>query len=305
MGKHRKENNKEYIDKQWEWLAKELEKDNSDFSIFSQGKDGSQEDKSRNIQSFKRDSPKENDHSEEDEKSDDRANSIFKNKDTKDNSIGKEPSHTLRPTPPSKETTKKAHSIFDPVGSPQPVSELYKRESVEIPSSPSLHKEDKPFDGDNDSFFAGSINHPRGIGKLGLFKEAVAIAWLILSAIIIVSFVSFPSLPFVSALGYCGMFLIIAGLVIPLSYLHVVRTNDKFRYWDMVRKEGHEMYIGKDAKLYSTLDPSKVKGTHYWPVVAVVTFSVLAIGTLLLSMDVANHSQELESYINHSSSYSA
>ena len=106
------------------------------------------------------------------------------------------------------------------------------------------------------------------------------------------------ALPFFTLTGYLGAVLMVGAFVIPLIYLHVMRYKDKKQYWAKVKSEGHQIYMGEDMLIHSSLDPATVKANRQWFIVGLAVVVTFLIGCLLFSVDVGNHTGEIEQYFD-------
>lgn len=282
MSEENKRADDKYIDEQWERLAQELEAEDS--SLFGDKKSAETVD--------------------EDTVANEKADSVPLSS-TRSNEADKPA------TPPQQEkqqphiqSTPVARSLFDPVdkGATHPRSDIYKRQSVEIPATPPTYRVPGPFDGSGGRDFAvGSVHHPWAIDKYGGVKRFILFVWTVVLAISGFTMAGMTALPFFTPTGYLGAVLMVGAFVIPLIYLHVMRYKDKKQYWAKVKSEGHQIYMGEDMLIHSSLDPAAVKANRQWFIVGLAVVVVFLIGCLLFSVDVGNHTGEIEQYLNQQS----
>ena len=280
MAEENKRADDRYIDEQWERLAQELEAD--DGSLFSAR--GSVENTVEDTTEGKKSS----DISPTPQSSDSPDKPAVSSKQQQQKPSGASSSPVTR-------------SLFDPVdrGTTSARSDIYKRQSVEIPATPPTHRTPGPFgDSGGRDFAVGPVSHPWAEDKYGGVKKFILFVWTIVLAISGFTMAGMTSMPFFSSIGYLGAVLMVGALVIPLIYLQVMRHKDKKQYWTKVKQEGHQIYMGDDMLIHSSLDPVTVKATRQWFIVGLVVVVVFLIGCLLFSVDVGNHTGEIEQYFN-------
>ena len=282
MSEENKRADDKYIDEQWERLAQELEAEDS--SLFDSKKSAEVTDENAVV-------------------------------DKKDDSIplateGTDKSE--KPATPPQQNEKQpavssspvARSLFDPVdrGTTSPRSDIYKRQSVEIPATPPTHRVPGPFNGSGGCDFAvGSVHHPWATDNYGGLKRFILFVWTVVLAISGFTMAGMTALPFFTPTGYLGAVLMVGAFVIPLIYLHIMRYKDKKQYWAKAKSEGHQIYMGDDMLIHSSLDPAAVKANRQWFIVGLVVVVTFLIGCLLFSIDVGNHTGEIEQYLNQQS----
>lgn len=280
MSEENKRADDKYIDEQWERLAQELEAEDS--SLFSDKKSAEVTDEDvvvhKKVDSVPLSSA-----------CADKAEKPVEPKPQEE----KQQSHV--------QSTPVARSLFDPVdkGATHPRSDIYKRQSVEIPATPPTYRVPGPFDGSGGRDFAvGPVHHPWAEDKYGGLKKFILFVWTVVLAISGFTMAGMTSMPFFSPTGYLGAVLMVGVLVIPLIYLQAMRHKDKKQYWAKVKQEGHQIYMGDDMFIHSSLDPVTVKATRQWFIVGLAVVVVFLIGCLLFSIDVGNHTGEIEQYFN-------
>lgn len=281
MSEENKRTDDKYIDEQWERLAQELEAEDS--SLFS-------DKKSAEI-------------ADEDVVVDKKTDSVPLSSQSTD-----KVEKPVEPKPQDEkqqqsrvQSTPVARSLFDPVdkGATHPRSDIYKRQSVEIPATPPTYRVPGPFDGSGGRDFAvGPVHHPWAIDKYGGVKRFILFVWTVVLAISGFTMAGMTALPFFTPTGYLGAVLMVGAFVIPLIYLHIMRHKDKKQYWAKAKSEGHQIYMGDDMLIHSSLDPATVKATRQWFIVGLAVVVVFLIGCLLFSIDVGNHTGEIEQYLN-------
>lgn len=279
MAEENKRADDRYIDEQWERLAQELEAEDS--SLFSAR--GSVE------------------NTAEDTVDDEKSSGVPLSSKSTDKAD--EPAVLLKQQqkPSGASSSPVTRSLFDPVdrGTTSARSDIYKRQSVEIPATPPTHRTPGPFgDSGGRDFAVGSVSHPWAEDKYGGVKKFILFVWTIVLAISGFTMAGMTSMPFFSSIGYLGAVLMVGALVIPLIYLHLMRHKDKKQYWTKVKQEGHQIYMGDDMLIHSSLDPVTVKATRQWFIVGLAVVVVFLIGCLLFSVDVGNHTGEIEQYFN-------
>lgn len=283
MAEENKRADDKYIDKQWERLARELEAEDS--SLFGDKKSAEVAD--------------------EDVIADKKADSVPLTPQSADKAV-----KPVEPKPQGEkqqsrvQSTPVARSLFDPVdkGATHPRSDIYKRQSVEIPAHPPTYRVPGPFDGSGGRDFAvGPVHHPWATDKYGGVKKFILFVWTVVLAISGFTMAGMTSMPFFTPTGYLGAVLMVGALVIPLIYLQAMRHKDKKQYWAKVKNEGHQIYMGEDMLIHSSLDPAAVKANRQWFIVGLAVVVVFLIGCLLFSIDVGNHTGEIEQYLNQQS----
>lgn len=281
MSEENKRVDDQYIDKQWERLAQELEAD--DGSLFSAR--GSVENTV--------------DDTVEDEKGS--GTSLTPQSSDK---IDEPVALPQKKKQSDTSSSPVARSLFDPVdkGRTLPRRDIYKRQSVEIPATPPTYRAPGPFDGSGGRDFAvGPVHHPWAEDKYGGVKKFILFVWTVVLAISGFTMAGMTALPFFTPTGYLGAVLMVGAFVIPLIYLHIMRYKDKKQYWAKVKSEGHQIYMGNDMLIHSSLDPATVKANRQWFIVGLAVVVVFLIGCLLFSIDVGNHTGEIEQYLNQQS----
>lgn len=278
MSEENKRTDDKYIDEQWERLAQELEAEDS--SLF--------------------DSKKSAEVTDEDVIADKKTDSVpftpqSADKEDKPATPSQQEKH------PEVQSAPITRSVFDPVdkGRTPPRRDIYKRRSVEIPATPPTRRTPGPFDGSGDRDFAvGPVHHPWAEDKYGGIKKFILFVWTVVLAIGGFTMAGMTSLPFFTLTGYLGAIFMVGALVIPLIYLQAMRHKDKKQYWAKVKQEGHQIYMGDDMLIHSSLDPVTVKATRQWFIVGLAVVVVFLVGCLLFSVDVGNHTGEIEQYFN-------
>lgn len=284
MSEENKSADDKYIDEQWERLAQELEAEDS--SLFNNKKSAEVADA--------------------DVVADKKADSVPLSSQSADEAVkpaAPKPQQEKQTTvqQPHAQSTPVARSLFDPVdkGATHPRSDIYKRQSVEIPATPPTYRVPGPFDGSGGRDFAvGPVHHPWATDKYGGLKRFILFVWTVVLAISGFTMAGMTAMPFFTPTGYLGAVLMVGAFVIPLIYLHIMRYKDKKRYWAKVKHEGHQIYMGDDMLIHSSLDPAAVKANRQWFIVGLAVVVVFLIGCLLFSVDVGNHTGEIEQYLN-------
>lgn len=281
MSEENKRTDDKYIDEQWERLARELEAEDS--SLFGDKKSAEVAD--------------------EDVIADKKVDGVPLSSQSADKA-----EKSVEPKPQDEKQQQSrvqsipvARSLFDPVdkGATHPRSDIYKRQSVEIPATPPTYRVPGPFDGSGGRDFAvGPVHHPWAIDKYGGVKRFILFVWTVVLAISGFTMAGMTALPFFTPTGYLGAVFMVGAFVIPLIYLHIMRHKDKKQYWAKVKNEGHQIYMGDDMLIHSSLDPAAVKANRQWFIVGLVVVVVFLIGCLLFSVDVGNHTGEIEQYFD-------
>ena len=280
MSEENKRADDKYIDEQWERLARELEAEDS--SLFGDKKSAEAADGDaaahKKTDSVPLSSPS--------------ADKVEK---------PVEPKPQQEKQQSRAQSTPVARSLFDPVDkvATHPRSDIYKRQSVEIPAHPPTHRVPGPFNGSGGRDFAvGPVHHPWATDKYGGVKRFILFVWTVVLAISGFTMAGMTALPFFTPTGYLGAVFMVGAFVIPLIYLHIMRYKDKKQYWAKVKNEGHQIYMGEDMLIHSSLDPAAVKANRQWFIVGLVVVVVFLIGCLLFSVDVGNHTGEIEQYFD-------
>lgn len=279
MSEENKRADDKYIDEQWERLSRELEAEDS--SLF--------------------DGKKSAEATDEDVIADKKSDSVPLTPQSADKADKPATPSLQQEKHPGIQSAPITRSVFDPVdkGRTLPRRDIYKRKSIEIPAHPPTHRVPGPFDGSGGRDFAvGPVHHPWATDKYGGVKKFILFVWTVVLAISGFTMAGMTALPFFTLTGYLGAVLMVGAFVIPLIYLHIMRYKDKKQYWAKVKNEGYQIYMGEDMFIHSSLDPAAVKANRQWFIVGLAVVVTFLIGCLLFSVDVGNHTGEIEQYFD-------